>query len=160
MSKHILLLVLLVVASASVKSQQTISLKEAIDTAYKNNLEMKGQNLRVSYLEKLKQTGYTIPKTDASAEYGNFNSYYKDTKFGLSQTINFPTVYARQKDLLNEEWKAGILNIGLKQLDLKRQVTEQFYQILYLLEKRKLLLQADTFYAEFLRRAELRFQKG
>src|SRR5437762_6259371 len=141
-------------------AQQPISLQSAIDTAYKNNLAIRGQNLNAAYLEKMRKSGYTIPKTDASVEYGNFNSYYSDTKFMAGQTINFPTVYKRQKELLNEEWRSGILNVEVKKTEIRRQVTEVFYDILYFLEKKKILLQSDSLYAEFLRKATLRFEKG
>jgi cobalt-zinc-cadmium resistance protein CzcA len=160
MNKRNLLISTFVLFSFRALAQQAISLKESIDTAYKNNLEIRGQNLNAAYLEKIKNTGYTIPKTDASVEYGNFNSYYNDTKFVVGQTINFPTVYKRQKELLNEEWKSGTLNIDVKKTEIRRRVTEVFYDILYFQEKKKLLLQSDSLYLEFLTKATLRFQKG
>jgi cobalt-zinc-cadmium resistance protein CzcA len=162
-SKAVSLIIIFSFATVGINkstAQERITLQAAVDTAFKNNLELKSEQLTAEYLKELKGTSSSIPKTAVMGEYGNINSYYNDTKFGISQSINFPTIYSRQKDVLNEEWKQGLLNVEVKQIDLKRQVTEVYFQILYLLEKRKLLLQADTMYAEFLRRADLRFQKG
>jgi cobalt-zinc-cadmium resistance protein CzcA len=61
---------------------------------------------------------------------------------------------------LNEEYKAGVINVDVKSREIKRRVTEVFYELLYLDEKRKILLQSDSLYTEFLRKATLRFQKG
>jgi heavy metal efflux system protein len=162
-SKAVSLIIIFSFATVGINkstAQERITLQAAIDTAFKNNLELKSERLTAEYLKELKGTSSSIPKTAVMGEYGNINSYYNDTKFGLSQSINFPSIYSRQKDVLNEEWKQGLLNVEVKQIDLKRQVTEVYFQTLYLLEKKKLLLRADTMYAEFLRRAELRFQKG
>ena len=46
---------------------------------------------------------------------------YTDNKFSVQQNIQFPTVYARQKSVLNEEWKNGMLNIS-KENELKNKL--------------------------------------
>ena len=155
-----LLIIALCGMSLSSRAQQPISLQAAIDSALKNNLEIKTQTLTADYLKKLTQTATVIPKTNASVEYGNINSAYTDTRLALGQTISFPTVYKRQKDLLTEEWKAGLINVDVKKRELTRRVTEVFYELVYLAEKKKILLESDSLYAEFLRKATLRFEKG
>ncbi|MCA6452621.1 MAG: TolC family protein, partial [Chitinophagaceae bacterium] len=51
-------------------------------------------------------------------------------------------------------------NIAVRETELKRSVTQVFYAILLLQEKKKLLIRADSNYAEFLRKASLRLEKG
>src|SRR5215213_1960239 len=160
MRKKIILAIGLNIISALAIGQHGITLQAAVDTALKNNLEITGQRLNASYLRKLTESGTIIPKTNAAVEYGNINSAYSDTRFGVNQTINFPQVYKAQKSLLNEEYKAGVINVDVKSREIKRRVTEIFYELLYLDEKRNILLQSDSLYAEFLRKATLRFQKG
>jgi heavy metal efflux system protein len=154
------MLIILITGSFSATAQLPITLQAAIDTALKNNLDIRGQKLRVLYQEELTASGKTIPKTNASFEYGNINSAYQDTRIGVGQTINFPTVYKTQKALLNEEYKASLLNVDITQAEIRRRVTEAFYELIYLQEKRRLLFEADTLYREFSRRATLRFEKG
>jgi heavy metal efflux system protein len=144
----------------NVNAQTQITLDAAIDTALKNNLSLKNVQLRTTYQEKLIKTSNEIPATSVFAEAGQINSFYTDTKFGISQTINFPTVYARQKALLKEEFLGSKIAVSVKESELKRDVSELYNTLSYLLEKKKLLIGIDSIYSEFLNKANLRFQKG
>jgi heavy metal efflux system protein len=155
--------VLLVVLCGSVDqagAQTPITLSAAIDTALKNNLSLKGDRLTTGYLQKLEATAYAIPQTNATLDIGQINSAYTDNKFSLSQTIRFPTVYARQKSLYVEEWKSGLLNVALKENELKKEVMQAYCNMLYLREKQKLLEHTDSIFAVFLYNARLRLDKG
>jgi cobalt-zinc-cadmium resistance protein CzcA len=143
-----------------VHAQTQITLPAAIDTALKNNLSLKNVELRATYQERLIRTSNEIPATSVFAEAGQINSFYTDTKFGISQTINFPTVYARQKALLKEEFLGSKIAVSVKEAELKRDVSELFNTLSYLFEKKKLLIGIDSIYTEFLTKANLRFQKG
>ncbi|MBI4930534.1 MAG: CusA/CzcA family heavy metal efflux RND transporter [Bacteroidetes bacterium] len=141
-------------------AQNPITLQSAIDTALKNNLSLRNEKLNADYLQKLKGTAWDIPQTTVSYDYGQINSAFTDNKFGITQNIKFPSVYARQKTVFNEEWKSGILNVAVKENELKKQVTEVYYELLYLQQKQKLLQHTDSIYATFLQNAEQRFSKG
>jgi cobalt-zinc-cadmium resistance protein CzcA len=93
-------------------------------------------------------------------EYGQINSSYSDNRFGINQSLNFPSVYTNQKSLLKEEWRSSVLNVAVKELDLKKQVSHVFNALSFLLGKQKLLQQNDSLFAEFLRKANLRFDVG
>jgi cobalt-zinc-cadmium resistance protein CzcA len=62
-----------------------------------------------------------IPQTGVTMDYGQINSAYNDMKFGVSQNIAFPTVYKKQKNVYTEEWKKSLLNVSLKEFELKKQ---------------------------------------
>jgi cobalt-zinc-cadmium resistance protein CzcA len=153
-------LILCFTAFSNVNAQEKIGLQAAIDTALKNNRAVKNEQLKSEYQQKLIKTSANIPQATLSSEFGQINSIYSDTRFGLSQSFSFPTVYSNQKKLLNEEWKASVLSISLKEADIRRTVTQIFYSILILKEKEKLLIQADSIYSGFLTKAELRFKTG
>ena len=142
------------------EAQKSISLKTAIDTALKNNLQVKNAKQKSDYQQKLIKTANTIPLTNVLGEYGQLNSIYTDNRFIVSQSFNFPTVYIKQKNLLTEEWKTALLGVTIKEAELKKTVTQTFYVLLYLREKEKLLLKSDTIYAQFLTKTALRFAKG
>lgn len=144
----------------TVDAQTKIGLQAAIDTALKNNLPLKNAQLQSAYQEKLIKTSNEIPATSMFVEAGQINSFYTDTKFGISQSINFPTVYARQKALLKEEFSASEIAVSVKETGLKKNVSDMFNTLSYLLEKKKLLAGIDSIYSEFLNKANLRFQKG
>ena len=143
-----------------INAQTPITLQQAIDTALANNLSVKTERLRNEYHQKLIKSGTAIPVTDVFGEYGQINGIYNDTRFGISQTINFPTVYKRQKELLTEEWKSSLLNTDVQEAQLKKQVSQVFYTLVYLHHKRELLQKTDTLFAEFLNKATLRFKAG
>lgn len=153
--------ILLLFANCQLSFAQTpITLQTAIDTALKNNLTVKNEKLNAAYQKMLKAAAVDIPQTNLTSEYGQFNSFYKDTKFGISQGISFPAVYAKQKLLQDEYYKSSLLNVALKEAELKKQVSEIFYLLIYLQQKQKILLQNDSVYASFLEKANLRFSKG
>ena len=156
-----LILIIISLSFLSVSNAQIpITLQAAIDTAITYNLNLRSDRLNAEYLQKLKGAAYAVPQTNASFEYGQINSFYSDNRLSLTQNIKFPTVYARQKALYEEEWKSGVLNIAVRQNEIKKQVTRIYYQMIYLQQKQKLLLHIDSLFAEFLKNAELRLKAG
>jgi cobalt-zinc-cadmium resistance protein CzcA len=146
--------------SNNAHAQTKITLQEAIDTALTNNLLLKGEKLNVTYQQSMLKTGTTIPLTNVYGEFGQISSIYTDTKFGISQSIHFPSVYARHKSLLQENLNASKMSVAWKEAALKKQVTDIYNTLSFLLEKKKLLLQTDSLYSSFLEKAALRFEKG
>ncbi len=141
-------------------AQATISLQAAIDSALRNNLSVKNERLKAEYQHRLIRSAAVIPGTSISAEYGQINSAYLDAKVSIGQTINFPTVYIRQKSLYTEEWKNSLLNTGIRETVLRRQVSQSYYTLIYLQEKQQLLLQNDSLFARFLSVSTQRFDRG
>ncbi len=154
------ILLLAFISFKTANAQAPISLNTAIEIALKNNLQVKNEKLNAEYQKKLTAIKADIPQTSFTGEYGQINSFYKDTKFGISQGISFPKVYAKQNLLQNEIYKNSVLNIAVKEAGLKKRVSEVFYLLIYLGEKKKILLQNDSVYASFLEKANLRFAKG
>ena len=158
--KPIAAVIILCFAFQNTNAQSKISLQSATDTALKNNLSVKNEKLKADYQKKLIATAKIIAPTNVSAEFGQINSFYIDTRLGINQTISFPKVYATQKSFLTQEWQSSVLNIGVKEAQLKKQVAQVYYNLLYLQQKKILLQKNDSLFAEFLKRAILRFNKG
>lgn len=141
-------------------AQTFISLQDAIETALKNNLLLKNEKLNSEYQQKIKWAAIDIPQTNLFGEFGQINSIYNDTKFGISQSVSFPTVYIKQIELQNQMYKTSILNIAANEKELKKQVSQSYYSLINLQEKKNILLQIDSLYKSVLMRTELRFNKG
>ncbi len=154
------LAILFFLFAGNTQAQTEISLNNAIDIALKNNLSLRNETLNAEYLQKIKGTAWDIPQTTITGEYGRINSLYNDNKFTISQSIKFPTVYAQRHSLFDEEWKSGMLNIAVKENEMRKQVTQVFYDLLYLKQKQALLQHVDSIFATFLQNAELRLSKG
>ncbi len=144
----------------SAKAQTPITLDQAIEKAISQNQKLKSEKLRTAYAKEMIKTAADIPQTNIAADYGQINGSVNDNRFSISQNIAFPTVYKRQKELLKSEWEHGLLNVALKEYELKKTVTEVFYSNLYWQKKENLLKKADSLYANFYERAALRLQKG
>lgn len=156
----ILLASLIVGTTGSIQAQAPISLQTAIDSALANNLQVKKQMLLSNYQKQLQKTAWDLPQAIVNSEYGQINSRYNDNRFGISQSFSFPSVYAKQKTLLSEEYKSSVLKLDLEKAALKKAVSQVYYSILFLNAKEKLLSKSDSMYAEFLIKAEQRFSLG
>jgi cobalt-zinc-cadmium resistance protein CzcA len=139
---------------------QTISLNAAIDTALKNNTGLKNEQLNAEYAQKLKAAAWDIPATEISGEYGQINSALTDTKFGIAQTISFPTVYSKQKVLQNANYESSLLAITLQEAELKKAIRTTYFEIISLWQKQDLLLETDSMYQQFLEKVTLQFDAG
>ncbi|WP_347158677.1 CusA/CzcA family heavy metal efflux RND transporter [Pontibacter chitinilyticus] len=142
------------------RAQQPITLQQAVAKALKQNPALQNERLQAAALQKLQATGWDIPQTSVTAEYGQMNSTANDTRFGVAQSLRFPTVYAQQKKLLTQEWRQGELQASLSAFELEQQVKQLYYEMRYVQEKQKLLQRTDSLFGHFLRNAELRFAKG
>lgn len=151
---------LLTVISQASNAQTPITLKAAIDTALKNNLQVKHEQLKAKYQQMLIGTSANLSQATIFAETGQINSSYNDTKFGISQSFSFPTVYSRQKDLLKADWKNSVLSVAVNEAILRKQVSQVYYTLIYMEQKKHLLQQTDSLYLAFYKKAELRLAKG
>jgi len=114
----------------------------------------------MQYQQMLIGTAGNLPKTAFIGEIGQINSIYTDTRLGISQTTAFPTVYKRERTLLEAEFKNSVLNIAIQEALLKKQVQQVYYHMVYLQKKKELLLFADSLYAAFYQKAALRLKTG
>jgi heavy metal efflux system protein len=156
----LLVLSLLTLSIPDTKAQTPISVQAAIDTALVNNLMVKNERLKAEYQKQLIKSGANLPQTTVIGEYGQINSTFSDNRFVINQNISFPSVYTNQKSVLREEWKSSMLNLSVKEIELKRSVSQVYYMLTYLQQKKKLLQQNDSLYGEFLKKANLRFAVG
>lgn len=160
--KPVVIAVMLSLLSLTIaKAQQSfISIEAAIDTAMKNNALIKNEKLVALYKEQLIGASAPLPKTILSAEAGQINSNYTDTRFGVSQSFSFPTVYSSQKKLMQEEWQLAVIGVSLQEKEISNAVSILYYELAVLLEKEKILASADSSYAAFQISANQRFNKG
>jgi cobalt-zinc-cadmium resistance protein CzcA len=159
MKKLIIISAICIICGIST-AQVPVSLKAAVDTALKNNLLVKNEQLKAQYQQMLIKTATVLPKTNIMADAGQINSIYTDTKFGVTQNFSLPRVYTSQKELLQQEWKSSVLSVAVKEALLKKQVAQLFYTMVYVEQKKQLLQYLDSLYTAFYKKASLRLEKG
>lgn len=141
-------------------SQTPISFQSAVDMAVENNLSLKNDKLRSEYQKQLVKTSGALSQTTIQGEYGRLNSIYYDNRVKISQSLEFPTVYISHKKMLTEEWKKSELNVQLRTAELKRRVSQSFFNLVNMEKKKQLLLEIDSIYATYLERTNLRIKFG
>ncbi|MEK6452153.1 MULTISPECIES: CusA/CzcA family heavy metal efflux RND transporter [unclassified Myroides] len=152
--------ILLVGLGFTANAQTPVTLNTALETALENNTVIRAEKLRTEYAKAFIKTGADLPQTTFTGEFGQINGPYTDNKFGVVQEFAFPTVYSKQKNVFRAEYQQSVYNLDLKSYELKRAVTQSFYDYSYWVEKEKLLQRADSMYTNFYNKALLRLQKG
>lgn len=137
-----------------------IGLPAAISIAGEKNLQMQTARLAQKSSEQLQKTAYDIAKTNINADVGKFNSANSDTRFGISQTFSFLSVYTNQRKTLEAAFTAAQAQTQLTELELRTSLRQFFYEYASLAERRKLLVYADSIFTLFETKSNLRFEKG
>lgn len=164
-SIHPRMAVLLVVflspgASFSTQAQQPVSLEEALEIGMKNNANLQVSRLNQAYYEKLKKTSFNPEPTNVTAEFGQVNSIAHDTKFEISQSIQFPTVYISQSRINRSNLAISELQARKSESELKSEIKRLYYELIILKERIQLLRRADSIHMQFQQRTERRFALG
>jgi cobalt-zinc-cadmium resistance protein CzcA len=159
---------LLIICLASMATSTTqgqirptpVSVRQAVDIALKQNLQVQAARLNEQAEGIRQKTSFDITKTQLSADYGQINSIVNDTRFGVVQYVSFPTVYSNQKRALKASYITAQAQTQLTQQDIRFDVRRVYYQLVWLMQKEKLLHYADSVYALFEKKTNLRFKVG
>jgi heavy metal efflux system protein len=141
-------------------SQVKIDLNTATEIAIKNNLSLNNERTKTNYANALIATYKNVPNTNFLGDFGQVNSAFFDTRIGVSQALKLPKTYNIQKQLYTDEAKASIMNVALKETELKRVVQQVFNNYLHQYERLKLVQKTDSIYQIIVQKAAIRLQKG
>ncbi|MEO8584298.1 MAG: CusA/CzcA family heavy metal efflux RND transporter, partial [Flavitalea sp.] len=114
-----------------------LSCNAAYDSALKNNLQLKADELQIQSGRSLQRTWMDIPKTGVFVENEDINSQDNKgiLKIGVSQSIELPSVYKAKRKLLLEQTRSLDISILIRTLELKRNVQSTYYTLWYLQSK-------------------------
>jgi len=144
----------------SAQQGRTITVEEATRTAIENNQSIRSRNLDVLATQALIPTSKELPKMNAEAQLGQYNSKKFDQSFSISQTIPFPTLFKARRELINEQIKGKQIDKEVSMNELAKQVRTYYYQIEYLQFNKSKLSNLDSLYNDFIRVATVRFNAG
>ena len=142
------------------QEKRTINLHDAIQMALDSNLTVRSSGYSLEVQKALKGAAWDFGKTNIDGQFGQFNSYSKDNSFTLSQSFEFPSVYANQHKLAKANVKSSEWHLKTSQLETATQVKQVYWQLAYLYSKEKLLNYQDSLYSGFMKAAELRAKVG
>jgi cobalt-zinc-cadmium resistance protein CzcA len=137
---------------------QQMSLEQCLAIAKEQNLSLKASELQIQNEILLGKAANVMPKTSATFMTGQYNSYYKkDNNVSISQTIPFPTVFAKEKALgqARSEQARTMYSADLKSLTLNIQTT--YENISFYKAKAKLLTQQDSLLMTIEKKVEIKY---
>jgi len=161
--KHLIILTVLVIGISFFTHAQesTISLSEAIQVALERNPSVQAAVLETERQSEMKRTAFEFPKTDLSLLYGQYNSIEKnDNSLTISQSIPFPTVFARQNSLSKALITSAKLQESVTRNELIFLVRQTFNQLLYVKARHSILLQQDSVLQDLAKVAGLHYKTG
>lgn len=144
-----------------IQAQHTsLGLPQLLDSAQRNNPSLLAERDLAAGKKALSQTGWDLPQTEVSLQYGQYNSIATDYNIGIAQSFRFPTVYAAQTGWLKSEVKAALISVDNRENEIRRRVREVFYEWQVLETRGQLLQRADSLYRLLADKAEQRLTLG
>lgn len=132
------------------------------DTALRTNLQLKAADVQVQRSRALSGSWLDLPKTGIFVENEDLSpgDARGILKIGVSQSLEWPTVYRARKGLLEEQVKSVELSRQLKALEIRRDVQAAYYTIWYLQNRQQLFLRLDSLYRSMAQAARLKVKTG
>ncbi len=148
--------------SSVAQTPNRISINAVIDSTLKNNLQYQINTLQLNRATLQTKTATQIPKAGVFAE--NEDIQPTDTKgvlkIGVSQDIEWFSLYKARKNYFNEQAKYYNLNVNAINAELKKNIRTAYYQLWYLQEKESLFQRLDSIYTSMYSAAKLRVRTG
>jgi len=160
-TKVVAVLMPLLLCGGFAKAQQPmLSLEDALLIAGQKNARLEAARIGGKAANALQHSSLDLPQAVVSADYGNVNSAYTDTRIGVSQSFSFPTVYINRQKALRADAGAARARAALTEQEIRSAVRGWFYRYQSLMQREQLLQYADSIYALFQAKSELRFKAG
>ncbi|MFT3945374.1 MAG: CusA/CzcA family heavy metal efflux RND transporter [Agriterribacter sp.] len=150
----------LLLCCSTATAQQRQSLNEVLKRAGENNLSLQSAKRQADYWKQLQTSVFDPPKTQVGAEYGTINSMQNDTRLFAGQAFALPVVYRSHRDLYYAQEQLQRKYADRRQAEIEKEVRIVFFQLVDILERKKLLQELDTVYSRFAQAATLRLNTG
>lgn len=139
---------------------QEIPFTQAQEHIKAENLNLKYQRGLVNRNKQAENETTVLGPTSFSAGFGQLNGPYYDTNFGVEQTLQFPTVYSKLKQVAKKN--SAISEMLLKSSEdlLQRDLHNLYVQYTIASKKMVILSFADSIYGQAMIRQQNRLKLG
>lgn len=141
-------------------AQRTISLNDCLRMAAERNLTLRTGHIAVERAEALQGTAFDIDKTSVSLSQDPTGGGSPDNALTFSQTFAFPTLYGAKHKLLKEETSLEQKRLEMTRNELERAVSSEYYNLLFMLERQRILTRQAEIYKRFLFLADAKLKYG
>lgn len=158
-----LTLILFAISTIGFAQSNPMSLQIAVQQAMQNNKEINAYKLKVEEEKTLLHTSFPLDKT--LVYYGKDQNNIAENGFplqvfGIEQNFNFPALYTAQK-------KANTIGVSMAETELFKQrqiltkeVSQTWYEIIYLMNRQRIIQKIDSMYNEVVQMADKRYRNG
>lgn len=141
--------------------ERELTLEQAIEIALQNNNRIKIAQYGIEVEETGKYGAITIPRTEFSYSNGEFNTpTIKDNLYGVTQRINFPTVYISQFKLAKARVNSSEQLKLIEENELIADVKVAYLRYVFLMDNERLLQRQDSLYSNLDRSSSMRYKTG
>lgn len=152
----------LLLVTNNISAQKRINIDSAIDSALRNNLQIDISRAEINQAAIAAKTYNTISKTGFFAENEDLrpSDHRGVLKIGISQSLEYPTLYKARREYLRKQLKYQQINKTVWDAIIKRDVRIAYYNLWYLQEKQILFRSLDSINVSLFSAASLRFKTG
>tara|TARA_B100000508_G_scaffold75230_1_gene58682 strand:- start:157956 stop:161717 length:3762 start_codon:yes stop_codon:yes gene_type:complete len=159
------LVILMIMSGSFVSAQEKpeLTLDELKSIAVQENRSLKSLNSKVEMRQQLEGTSYTFDKTEFYNSYDENDiapNGLPNMKFGVQQTFSFPTVYGKRSNLNESQTDLSEQMLTFEKAKILQDITQQYYYLVYLENKRDQLQLLDSLYSDFTKKADRKFELG
>lgn len=159
-----LMIVFLMVCSWPAASQDqsalTLTEKEAVDLAIKQNPQIKIADLEIESMETQRKSAFMLPPLTVAYQYGQINTAARDPHLGITQGLGSVPAHFQRNKVYDHRVKTAEFQQVLATREITYQVRRAWHEWLYLRQVVKELDQQLSFYEDFETRADLQYRVG
>ncbi|HRH71022.1 MAG TPA: CusA/CzcA family heavy metal efflux RND transporter [Flavobacteriales bacterium] len=141
-------------------AERVLTVEQAVDSALRNNLALRGAALRTAAGEALIGEAWDLPRAQVSYEYGQLNTNVNDDRIGIDQSLAFPTVYSQRRRMLKHSAAGLRWEQALRERELRMHVRQAYHEVQVLDRMRAGLVEADSIHRAAAVGEEQRFDLG
>jgi len=156
----LLLFVAASMAATQASGQARMTLADCLETARQNNLALRSGRISIERAADLQATAFDAEMTEVALSQSPTTGGGPENALTVSQSFEFPTVYAARKRLLKAETRLEKARYERDAGAIEREVSSAYCSLAYAMEKKRLLEERDTVYSRFLSIAEARYKSG
>ena len=143
--------------------QISINAEQAVQIAIENNKGLKASAKRIDQSEQLVGSSFNLDKTLVyySSDQNNIaeNGLPLDV-YGVSQSIQFPTIYGAQRKVEKQKVELSTQQYRLNERTLTKEVYKAYYNVVYYNSLVQQYIFLDSLYGQFSRAAKKRYDVG
>ncbi|MDR0927345.1 MAG: TolC family protein [Ignavibacteria bacterium] len=142
-------------------AQNTLAtLQDCINTAISNNLSLKASRISTERATILQKTAYSFEPTSIAFTQDPAPGSSPDNSFTISQSFEFPTIYAKRHNVLKAESQLEQIGYNIAQNEVIKEIASNYYKLLYLKDVAGILAKQEVLYKELLALTKSKMDEG